>query len=155
MANYYGYSRSNYFHIRAGKEEQLKKLISACACDEDALELWVETDSDGKPIYGFGANDAILGLPEKWTYEYDPRNDDEVEDYDYDYDLFIDELQKLIKPGDACIITEVGHEKLRYLAAYSMVITSKKISYVDLADAAKKRAKMLLHKRDWATKNEY
>ena len=75
--------------------------------------------------------------------------DDEITDTSYE-DLLI-ELQKLIVPGDACIITTVGNCKLRCVLADTIIITHDKIDSITLETAALGKARSLLETENWET----
>lgn len=149
MANYYGVTRTNYFRVTDA--ERLKKIIDSAHLGEDTLELF-ERKADDEIYYGFGCYDSIEGLYPNWERadEYD-----EPEDGEPSFELFEEELQKILNPCDAIIITEVGHEKLRYLTAYSCIITADGVSTVSLADAAIQKAQGLLSNPNWDTAMEY
>lgn len=46
-------------------------------------------------------------------------------------DMFAKELQKILHPKDACVIIEVGHEKLRYVDFNVTIITKTTIDYMN------------------------
>ena len=139
MANYYGITKTNYFHVN--DPEGFKKLMRRVVSDEGDIDLWEDKDKDGNPVFAFGGYSSISGI-----CPIENNNDDsEDEDYDEaDYDLFVSELQKLIVDGEAIIITEIGHEKLRYITAYSTVITKDGCEYVTLERRAAAKARDML-----------
>ncbi len=149
MANYYGFTRTNYFRVTDA--ERLRKIVDNTHLGEDTLELFERKVGD-ETWYGFGCYDSIEGLYPNWERadEYD-----EPEDADPSFDLFEDELQMILHPDDAIIITEVGYEKLRYLTAYSTIITAKGCEYVDLRNCAIDKAQELLGNPNWDTTMEY
>ena len=157
MANYYGMTRTNYFHVN--NPEALRELIKKVVGDENDIELWEDKDKFGKPIFAFGGYASIEGIHPIDNKNNDADQDDEDDDnYNYDepdYDLFVSELQKLIVDGEAIIITEVGAEKLRYLTAYSVVITKNDAQNVDLERQAIKKAGEMLGNPECYTKNCY
>lgn len=150
MANYYGMTRTNYF--RVNNPEDLKKLIGRVVSDEGDIELWEDKDENGNRVFAFGGYSSIIGI-----CPVDNNNDDgEDEDFEgAEYDLFIKELQKLIVDGDAIIITEVGHEKLRYLTAYSMIITKNDVQSIDLDRQSTRKASEMLDNPEYVTKTCY
>ena len=117
MANYYGTTRTNYFGVT--DPARLQEIMDKVVADEDAVELYTR-EVDGITKYGFGCYSTISG------YE----NDDEADD-PYDYDTFVEDLQKILAPDDAIVITEIGSEKLRYLCAFSLIITKEQMCSVD------------------------
>ena len=145
MANYNGFTRTNYFRVT--DEERLRELVSACVCDEDGLELFERTDSDGGKWFGFGAYGSISGLQVP--------DDDPDECSDYDFDLFVSKLQKILPDDDAIIITEVGYEKLRYLTGYSVIIAKTETRCVELREESIKAAQELLSNPNFDTVTEY
>lgn len=149
MANYYGMTRSNYFHVTDA--ERLKAIISATHCDEDHLEVWSKTDEQGNEMYAFGGYSSIIGLPASFTNE----QEEEDEDFDVMYDALVDELQKILVDGDAIIITEIGNEKLRYFNAYAYIITKHDCEFVELRNHSIETACRMLGNPKWDTRMEY
>lgn len=152
MANYHGFTRSNYFRVT--DVDRLKLIINSTYCGEDTLSLFQRTIGD-ETYYGFGCYDSISGLCENWEQldAYSPP--DEFDDDDPSFELFIEELSEILHPEDAIIITEVGHEKLRYLEAYSVIITRNDVVSVDLRKASLQKARKMLQNPDWNTVMEY
>ena len=143
MMNYYGVVRTNYFHVK--DEEKFRALMAKVICDDGRLELWDdETDAAGDRLFGFGVYGSIGGIP------------DENDKYDDDaYDRFIDELTECVADDDAVIIFEAGHEKLRYVGGYVLVVTSKGCEHIDLHEAARRQAQHMLGNNQWNTKTTY
>ena len=144
MANYTCATRTNYF--RVNDAESFKAFMARAYGTEDRVDLWEEKDKDGNTVYGFGTLGSIAGLRAV---------SDEDEEDDCDYDAFVDGIQKFVADGDAIIILESGHEKLRYVAGGALVITKDQCEYLDISDEAKKLAAKLLGNPEWATKCEY
>ena len=138
MANYIGFTRSNYFRVT--DPEAFKKIINCVITDEDSLELWERTEN-GMTYYGFGAYSSISGLRHEAE---DSDNDDEFE-----VEAVYDALAKVIAPDDAIIITEIGYEKLRYLTAYAVVITRTEAEFVELRSAALETAQRMLRSPEY------
>lgn len=157
MANYYGYTRTNYFSVT--DPEKLKDIVDRIRWSEGDSPFFSE--ENGK--YCFGAYDTIMGLSMKKDEAQDANAAynlyDEDEDYDDDKernaDMVYDALQEIVAPDDAIIITEVGHEKLRYLKGHALVITKDEIAYINLHDAAIDKARALLSNDQYTTQNEY
>ena len=145
MANYYAFTRSNYFKVN--DEEKIKELVASCACSDDELQLFTQNDSDGGKTYGFGCYGSISGL--KIPCE------DPDEFPEYEYEAFGKELQKILSDGDAIIITEVVYEKLRYLIGYSVIITKTEIRNVNIRYESLKTAREMLGNPDFTTVADY
>lgn len=58
-----------------------------------------------------------------------------------DYDRFMNELSKIIKEGDACVIMSAGHEKLCYVAGVVHVITKNHVGFNSLVNCAEEISK--------------
>ena len=140
MANYVGFTRSNYFRVT--DPEAFKKIMDAVITDEDGLELWERTEN-GIICYGFGAYSAICGL----------RSEDE--DDEFEAEAVYEALSEVVAPDDAIIITEIGYEKLRYLTAYAVIITRTAVEWVDLRSNALERARRLLGNPEFNPCMEY
>lgn len=53
-----------------------------------------------------------------------------------DPDDFFDKIAELIIQGDACVIYDVGYEKLRYISGSTIVVTTGEVQYSNLADVS-------------------
>lgn len=143
MADYLSKTRTNYFHVT--DEAAFRALIANVSADSP-VEVYTDTHDD-LTTYGFCCNGSINGLR--------VLDGEELCDEDMKNDDLIDELQKLISPGDAAIITEVGAEAMHYLSASAMIITASGTEYVDLASLAITTAANMLKIKDWKTKMDY
>ena len=102
MADYIACFRTNRFPVR----------------DAMRFRAWIETVYNidfvdehvegGKPVFEVGGYSSIPDLREEGD---DPTEID-----------FIAELAKHLPEGEQAIITEVGHEKLRYLVGFSVAV---------------------------------
>lgn len=138
MANYNSTYRTNYFKVT--DEEEYQKLFEKVkSCAEDLADF--SRTEDGETLHGFGGYGSI---------DYC----DENEEY-LGIDSFFDELSKILPDNEAVIYTEVGNEKLNYLAAYSIVATNEDVKIVDLRECAKDKAKEMLNDKDYETQLEY
>lgn len=144
MANYYGKVRTNYFRVT--DKDIFYKLIGNLVSD-DSVEVWDKT-INGETYFVFGSYSDINYK----VYELDSEYED---DYEYDMNVFYNEMQKIIHPDDALIITEIGNEKLRYLGATAIVITSKGCELVSLQNCALSVARELLNKKNYKTEFDY
>lgn len=145
MANYECATRTNYFRVK--DPEAFRKFMSRVygGCE---LEVWEEKDTAGNIQFGFGCYDGISG--------YEPESPETADDNcDYGYDEFLEALQQHIAEDDAVIILECGHEKLRYIIASAIIVTSKDIESLDVCDIAASRAAVLLNNPSWCTKCDY
>ena len=149
MANYYCKTRTNYFSVT--DVEKFKEIINSCG-GSDTVEIMEDDQSDGSVKYGFYCEGSIDGLPER---ENDDGSSEDSDDVDYNFDAFCEALQKILPDGDAIIITEVGSEKMRYLTAYSIIITSSEVKSIDLGREAAKLAAGMLQNPEFTTKMEY
>lgn len=122
MANYEAHCRSNYFRVK----------------DEAAFRTWAESlyltviEQDGPVV-----QDRRLGI------HPDPYADEGWPSYDPELDQEIDleaQLQEHLAPGEVAILMEVGHEKLRYLAASARIVTATAVEYLDFSTLVAKAA---------------
>lgn len=135
MANLDITVRTNYFRVT--DKNRFRQLFDR-VISEDDIQIW---ESEYEPDkLAFGTYGAIVGLLD---------TDDEITDTSYEYLLI--ELQKLIVPGDACIITTVGNCKLRCVLADTIIITHNKIDSITLETAALEKARSLLETENWET----
>ena len=148
MANYYGNTRTNYFHVK--DEAAFREFMGKVVGDEDGIELWIRQDAQGNTLFGFGVYGCISGIPVP-VLDDNGENTGETEN---DFDAFTDGLQQHVAEDDAIIIFEAGHEKLRYVGGGATIITAKTIKYIDLQTAACKKAAELLQNDKWTTRCE-
>ena len=134
MANFNTVSRTNYFGVkdRGAFFEELKTLSFE---DIDVFEK--EDDSDKIALGGY----CDITTP------YDEYEDEPIE--------LEKIIQKHIKEDDACIFTVSGHEKLRYVCAYSSVVTAKEIRHIDAPLIALKYAAEMLEIDKFDTQMAY
>ena len=133
MANYIGFTRSNYFRVT--DPEAFKKIINCVITDEDSLDLWERTEN-GMTYYG-----SICGL----RHEAEDVDDDD----EFEADAVYEALSEVVAPDDAILITEIGYEKLRYLTAYAVVITRTEVEFVELRSAALETAQRMLRNPEY------
>lgn len=143
MANYISSTRTNYFHVTDA--EAFKDLMKHCTA-EDEIQVFEEPDGNGETMYAFGTYGLFQGYCED--------NEDDS-DMEYAFDDFVDRLQQLLRPDDACVIYNAGWEKLRYVGGGVTIITKDKVKSIGLIDIAVKKARELLDDPAWETKNDY
>lgn len=141
MANYYGFTRTNYFAVK--DEEKFRQVVASCQASEENPEVWEEA-VDGQTLFAFGCYGSLSGLP-----------CGDEEDYECDLGAFHNALQQVVADGHAIIITEVGYEKLRYLVGDCTVITSQEIAYTNLSDIGLAKARQLLKNPQYNPVMEY
>jgi len=112
MANWYGVTRTNYFHVK--DEQRYKELFQGLDC-EDTIEDF--TDERG---HGFGGYGDIA-----WYPPVDDNGNligsDEYEN-DGDWWNFLCELSDILADGSPFVSITVGHEKLRYLTGIMYIV---------------------------------
>lgn len=141
MANYCASTRTNYFRVT--DEEKFHKIMEGAVVSDDQLEIWHEKE-DGVKYFAFGGYGSLY-------YEQELENGDVLDDID----SFYEQLQTVVHPEDAIIITEVGNEKLRYLIGVSVVITKDAVDFIDLDSTSINLARMLLKNDHYKTKLHY
>lgn len=143
MANYYGKTRTNYFHVTDTKK--FMDIMSKC-CNAEREHPTVITEDDQPldqgPNVGFYTDGTIVGYFDETDTQPDIR-------------AFIQDMQEVLAPDDACILTEIGFEKMRYLFANSLVITKKETARIDLNEASKELAGKLLGNPKWDSRFDY
>ncbi len=150
MANYYGATRTNYFNVT--DPEKLKDIVERINWD------WVSkpaffVEENGQ--FAFGAYSSICGLkPEADASAGKDLLEDEDDD-GYEVEAVYEALQKIVAPGSAIIITEIGFEKLRYLTAFSVIITQEAIESEELRSQSLTLARKLLGNPAYDPRMEY
>ncbi len=126
MANYEAKTRTNYFALKSGKSErEFIEQIGAIGCQFSS-----NTDEDGIRKVGIYIEDSCP---------------DELPAI----------IQSFLPDDDACIIMEIGSEKIKYLAAGATVVTTKGILNMDLAHLAADKAREALGNPNWTTRQDY
>lgn len=125
MADYIAATRTSYFKVTDEKKYQV--LFAGLESNGDDIRDFTEKDNDGSLWHAFGSYGEI-----DW---YPPSNEDD--DYvEPDSDRFYDELSKIMADDCACVIMSAGHENLRYIGGYVVVITKDKVSFNNLNNMA-------------------
>lgn len=144
MANYYGNTRTNYFHVK--DEQAFRDLMKHVVSWDGDIEVWDDRkDANGNQLFAFGGYASIAGYQE----------DMDDTDTDPDYEEFINRLSECVADDDAAIIFEVGNEKLRYFTAYAIVVTSTGSETIDLTTEAIMKGGEMLHNPGWKTTCTY
>lgn len=127
MADWYGFARSNYFHVK--DKEKFKEF-----CDKWNLEMFEGDDGTVGMLAGDASSNG--GWPRcLWD---DDNEDQEVADFDDFFDELATHLDK-----DVAILQEVGAEKLRYLTGWAVAVNAKgKTVWVNINDIYKKAKKL-------------
>ena len=115
MADYISCTKTNYFQVTS--EQELRDLVSKIDC-EDEIEISSSTEK-GKIYYSLCAYGSFYGIDD---------NEDAEELYK--------EFQRILPDGEVMAIFEIGHEKLRYVGCYTVVITTETYQYKSLQDIA-------------------
>ena len=140
MANSQGRMRTNYFRVT--DVERFKEIIAKVQGHEGEEVITFNKTIDGETFYGFGCTAQLQGY-----------YDDEAEEYSYD--AFLDDLQTVVTPGDAVVIMEISYEKLRYISASAIIVTSERTESMDFAQLVLKKAAEVVGNPDYRTKIEY
>ncbi len=107
MANYYAYARSNYFRVKNVKD--FEKW-----CDKCLLDMHCKDKNSSQVMIHPNEYSDYCGWPSEVMGEND------IEEIDV-----VAGIAGHIVPGDVCILEEIGYEKLRYLTAHILAITSE------------------------------
>lgn len=147
MANYCCAIRTNYFRVKDAVK--FREMMSRVHGNEDSIMLWEKKDTQGRDTFGFGLYGCIFGLM--------PEGNDGFDDIDYDeaYNGFINALQECVAEDDAIIIMEAGNAKMRYVVGSALIITSKKLKYIDIQRQAINEAATMMGNPWWTTNCEY
>lgn len=129
MADYYAFSRTNYFRVT--DVEKLKEIV----------------EKVGAELFEGENNTFAFGEYEDITSYYDEDLDEEIE--------IFNELQPILPDGEALIFKEVGYEKLRYVSGYVIVVTNKEVKSTNLDEIALKLAAEVLGVEKFETQMSY
>ena len=126
MANFNSWMRSSYFNVE-DKEAFLKELAGISYEDMEVVE-----SSTGNGEIALMGSDYATGHKE--VFDDNDDLDDEVQ-----VDTF-KLIQKHLVDGESVLIECVGHEKLRYVSGYALILTKHREVFLDMEDEIKKKA---------------
>ncbi len=135
MANPYDVTRTNLFEVT--DVNKFKALMGRANAGESELYLFL----DCAPLVGFGLYDSLRGFMQP--------EDETDESWEEGVEPFLEELSKLIVPGDACILTCAYHEKLCAVGGYAYVVTPGRVECLSLQDMAVRQARKMLGNEAW------
>ena len=104
------------------------------------------------------AGDKISFDVDGFIYGVTPQKDDEYDDDDdieSDYDAFISGIQQFLEEDDACIITTIEWEKMRFVDGFCNIITKNDFKSICLSDTAIETTRKMLGNASWTTQNDY
>lgn len=124
MANYVSYIKTNYFQVTS--EQELRDLVSQIDC-EDEIEISSLTEK-GKTYYSLCVYGSFYGI----------NNNENTEE-------LYKEFQRILPDGEVMAIFEIGHEKLRSVGGYTVVITNEAYQFKSLHDIATTMARNIIN----------
>lgn len=133
MANYCGKTRTNYFEVNDKKA--FKEFVESLLSDGGKVEYMENKDG----LTGFCCDGVIYGRKSDKTG---------LEKYADMKKKMVEKIQGFLRPGYACIITELGWEAFRCLEAVSVVITKKGVKMLNLNELSLATARALLQNQD-------
>lgn len=157
MANEITKIRTNFVEIT--DLDAFRSILESCVvCNGESITI-IENTENNVTKYGFYVEEDIDGIRERdesCNAESCAECKDAYEcDVDCSYDAFLKELQQVIAPGDALIITAFCYEKMCYLKAFVDIVTHDSIDAVTLEKAAFNKAREMLGNENWTTQNYY
>lgn len=128
MADMYGAVRSNVFKVKDGKAFRI--WFESNVKFGDDIEIWVDEDNS----VSFGGYEQY---PSAWPHTVEQEDKETEEDVyfesePWDLDAFAVELRKHLQAGEQFRVLAAGNEKLRYVAAQHLVITTDTAQVTDL-----------------------
>lgn len=133
-------ARTNYFAV-SDVEKFRKELLKFGI-------MPVEENAHGQGISFLNDDSTKVGIALDCSYA-------DLDDEDEFGTTLAGIIQGHIAGHDACILSEVGYEKSRYVYGMAKIITAKEIKTVDLDDFSKAAARELLGNPDWETQMDY
>lgn len=128
MANYEAYARSNYFHVN-----NMKNFLE-----------WMEMYLPDAYLFTKN-NEKKEAITEQDLVAFGMESDFYLEDEDQ----AISKLQELLLEGEACVVMETGHEKLRYVAGHSTIFTKNTVEYISSDEKTRSCCAELLGQPDY------
>ena len=135
MSNYNSVVRTNYFKVK--KDEEFLDFFKKISSENGKPRLW-SRENKGKREYAFGSVGELY-------YDGMPLHDSD----------FATHMQKMIPENEAVVLEEIGNEKLRYLNASAIIITSNDYAGMDFLDVLIGKAKSILQDDSFTCDMEY
>lgn len=159
MANYITATRTNYFRVK--DLEEFKEKMACFGIGGGGKEYDLYDTGDICPHDSKDGRVALIMRESVRVLPYGPYEDEDSEEYGKEYESggsfsrFLQAIQDCIAPDDACIITEIGREKMRCLVGETIIITKNGIKELSLEDMALAAARGLLGNQAWITQSGY
>ena len=134
-------SRTNHFHVK--DVDAFCAFMKRVQGEDCTVDLFMEQDADGKPVFCFGSYGYILGVTDCGASPESP------DFYDVAYEYMLTELQRHVADGDAIVLIEVGHEKLNFVRSAAVVITSSSVAQLDFMTAITELCRGRLGSDSW------
>ena len=135
MSTYHSITRTNYFKVK--DRETFLEFFQKVSTESGIPHLW-SRDNNGEIEYAFGSEGEFY-------YEGTPLHDSD----------FATQMQKVIPENEAVVLEEIGNEKLRYLNASAIIITSNDCVRMDFLDVLIGKTKSILQDDSFACDMEY
>lgn len=158
MANYDSATRTNYFRVK--DLEEFKEKMACFGIGGGGKEYDLYDTGDICPHDSKDGRVALIMRESVRDLPYYRPDEDSGEHGKYyesgrSFSRFLKAIQDCIAPDDACIITEIGREKMRYLIGEAIVITKNGIRELILEGIALETARELLGDQSWMTQSDY
>lgn len=150
--NYCSTTRTNYFHVLPGKEQEFEEFAKTLRGEDEVL-LFKEKDKEGTPVYGFGVYGCLDGAADP---NLEDGSDEQWEEVcENGWHRLVQKLQEFLAPDDAVIIFHAGNEGLRYISANYDIITKERTKSADMTGTALIDAADILGNPNWDSRCEY
>ncbi|MHB8742801.1 MAG: hypothetical protein ACYC9L_06700 [Sulfuricaulis sp.] len=101
MADWYGSSRSNYFHVKDA--DVFRKAMA-----NFDVEVW--DNKEDPALFGLGCGECSDGMWPSWDCDTD-------EEFD-----FIDKVWPHLADGEVAVFQTIGSERMRYLTGFATAV---------------------------------
>lgn len=124
--------------------EMVKKGLFMDGMERICEFVGMDVSSWDKDAIDNAMDDTISQMPEEDFRRYVSQYVESGMEYEVMWDELVKRVQELLEPGHACIITDIGWEKLRYVSAGAVVITADSWNSLSLNDLALETARKAL-----------
>lgn len=135
--------------------ELLKKRLFMDSMDVICDFVGTDVSSWDKDAIDSAMDETIAQMPVEELDSYISRYISSSDEYEVMWDEFVKQIQGLLEPGHACIITSVAWENLRTVMADATVITKEACDILSLGDLALEKAREALNNSEYTTKTTY
>lgn len=135
--------------------ETIKKGLFMDGMEECSEFVGMDVSSWDKDSIDNAMDETIAQMPEEDLKKYLDQYDSGDIDYEGMWDEMVKEIQSLLQPGHACIMTDIKWEKLVSLEASVLIVTDRESNLINLNDEGLNHARAMLRNNEYSPQTTY